>query len=133
MLLENNVIQKLKLQKKMFTNVLLNRKKCERFTLKMRFWHFLIHAQQLNSQITMISFEYVDFGPQFLLFRTQTTCQTKSKYKLGKLKRPRRGPGQGRREQHVAFHGVPMHTAYQGTIRKKIESSFFGLKLLLMS
>ena len=27
---------------------------------------------------------------------------------VGKLKRHRRGPGQGRREQHVAFHGVPM-------------------------
>ena len=31
MLLENNVIQKLKLLKMFFTNVLLNRKKCERF------------------------------------------------------------------------------------------------------
>ena len=29
----------------MFTNVLLNRKKCERFTLKMQFCHFVIRLQ----------------------------------------------------------------------------------------
>ena len=31
------------------------------------------------------------------------------------------------------LHLCALHTAYLGTIRKKIESSFYGLKLFLMS
>ena len=81
MLLENKAFQELKLSKKIFFY-----KKCSskqlfliekiiqkysddswhrKFTLKIRFWHFLTNCQNYS---TVVSFEYVDFWPNILLY-----------------------------------------------------------------
>ena len=39
-------------------------------TLKVRIWHYLRNFHSLCSQNTIIFFEFVDSGPQILLFRT---------------------------------------------------------------
>ena len=58
MILENEVVQKLKLSKNNLN------KECALklvFIIEVRFWHFLANCQPLNSQSTVVSFDYIYF------------------------------------------------------------------------
>ena len=88
--LENKVVQKLKLKK---LNLISSNKKKSykirqvffhwKLTFKVQFWHFLMNHYSLYSQNTMLSFEYVEFWPKFLLFITHHLWNSRTELTYG--------------------------------------------------
>ena len=66
MILENKVVQKLKLEKNVF-----DQKWSPKLPLKVQFWHFLLNHNSSQDCFKTISFEHVDFWAKILDFRTQ--------------------------------------------------------------
>ena len=67
MILENKVVQKLKLE--VTKNGCPSNFDTKKLTLKIQFWHFLMNHNSLTDVKKKNSFEYVDSWPKILLSR----------------------------------------------------------------